>query len=102
MAARVRSSRIVSTNLAWVDWLELGADQLGAGSTDVGEGSNISVGGVDTNKEFSVVSLDVLHVDLARTSGLAIAASAVQLAKVHDGKAINGDGTKSVVLDSLL
>jgi hypothetical protein len=46
--------------------------------------------------------LDVLDDDTAGDGVLAVAARTVQLAKVHDSEAVDGDGTLAVVLDDLV
>jgi len=49
-----------------------------------------------------MTDLDVLDDNGAGHRVLAVTARAVKLAKVHDGEAINGNGTLAVVLDDLV
>lgn len=39
---------------------------------------------------------------MALVAGLAVTAGAVELAEIHNGEAVDGDGTLSVVLDDLV
>ena len=58
--------------------------------------------GVDSSKDLSVVCLDVLDNDRAGDGVLAVTAGTVQLAKVHDGEAVDSDSALSVVLNDLV
>ena len=82
--------------------LELLADGLDGGSAGTGDGSGSTEVGVDASEDLSVVGLDVLDHDLACERLLAVTASTVELAKVRDGEAVNGDSTLSVVLNDLV
>lgn len=82
--------------------LVLDARLLDAGGAGAGDGGDVAVVGVDADEGLAVVGLDVLDHDVALAHGLAVAAGAVQLAKVDDGEAVDGHGAQAVVLDDLV
>lgn len=82
--------------------LVLDARLLDGGGAGAGDGGDVAVVGVDADQGLAVVGLDVLDDDVALAHGLAVAAGAVQLAKVDDGEAVNGHGAQAVVLDDLV
>lgn len=82
--------------------LVLDARLLDAGGARAGDGGDVAVVGVDADQGLAVVGLDVLDDDVALAHGLAVAAGAVQLAKVDDGEAVDGHGAQAVVLDDLV
>lgn len=51
---------------------------------------------------YDTTHLYVFDDDAARNRVLAVSARAVQLAKVHDGEAVDGDGPLAIVLDHLV
>ena len=83
--------------------LELLANLLdtgGAGSTV--DGGSVAKVGVDTDEELSAGGLDILDNNVALGALLAVSARAVELAKVGDLEAVDGDGTRTVMLDNLV
>jgi len=82
--------------------LELLADGLDGRSAGAGDGSGTTEVGVDTGKDLTVVGLDVLDDNGAGDRVLAVTAGTVKLSEVHDGEAVNGDRSLSVVLDDLV
>lgn len=75
-------------------------DTSSAGARDVG---SVAVVGVNTNEVTNTLSLNVLDDNVARATVIgAVTASAVELAGVDNGEALNGDGTTAVVLDHLV
>lgn len=78
------------------------ADFLDRGSAGARDGSNIALVRVDTDERLAVIRLDILDNDVALPHCLAVAASAVQLAEVDYGEAVDGHGSQAVVLDHLV
>jgi hypothetical protein len=58
--------------------------------------------GVNTGKDLAVVGLDILDNNAASNAVLAVTASAVQLAEVHNLETVDGNGALAVVLDDLV
>lgn len=82
--------------------LELLADDLDGAGAGARDGGRVAKVGVDARQDLSVVGLDVLDDDVALDAVLAVAAGAVELAKVDDGEAVDGHGALAVVLDDLV
>lgn len=85
-----------------------GALKLLANLLDIGgagcavNGGSVAKVGVDTDKELSAGGLHILDNDVTLGALLAVSARAVELAKVGDLEAVDGDGTRTVVLDDLV
>lgn len=73
-----------------------GLDLLGAG---VGDGGSVAVVGVDAGQDVAAGGRDAVDDDVTLVHGVAVAAAAVQLAKVLDQEVGDADGTSAVVLD---
>jgi hypothetical protein len=83
--------------------LELLTDLLNTSSTSGAvNGRSVAKVGVDANEQLSAGGLDVLDHHVALGALLAVAARAVQLAKVGDLEAVDGDGASAVMLDDLV
>lgn len=82
--------------------LELDTDLLDGRSAGAGDGGDVALVGVDTGQDLSVVGLDVLDDNVAGAHLLAVTARSVELAKVDNGEAIDGDRAETVVLDDLV
>lgn len=83
--------------------LELLTNLLDAGSAGGAVNcSSVAEVGVDANKELTTGCLDVLDHYVTLGALLAVTARAVQLAKVGDLEAVDGDGASAVVLDDLV
>ena len=83
--------------------LKLLADLLDVGSAGSAvDGSGVTEVGVDTGEKLAAGGLDVLDNNVALGALLAVSAGAVELAKVRNLEAVDGDGTGTVVLDDLV
>lgn len=82
--------------------LVLNADLLDGRSTSTGDVGDVTLVGVDSGEDLSVVGLDVLDNDVASAHLLAVTARSVELSEVNDGESINGDRSETIVLDDLV
>lgn len=82
--------------------LVLAADLLDRGSASASNGRFVTLVRVDASEELAVVGLDVLDDDVAGAHLLAVTARSVKLSEVNDSEAVDGNSTKTVVLDNLV
>jgi hypothetical protein len=96
------AARDLGRFLARVVALVLDADVLYAGDAGVADDGSIAIVRVDADQSLALASLDAIDGDVALVHGLAVSATAVQLAEVVDEEVLDADGSSTVVLDDFV